>query len=186
MTAPNATDFPQVYEDLGIDTGHLGCIMIDTAPIEVHHVIPEDDLYYADEVAHPHTQGIVSETVPHVTLLYGLMRSGMELKKHVDAVLDGWPIPAIVIDRVSFFYGKDEVSSYITIVALVRATDGLGEGNGRLRLLPHIDTFAEYHPHITLAYVKDTANWETYVETLNAQYAGQEIMPAGLNYGSSD
>ena len=107
MNDLNSTNFPEVYEWLGIDTGNLGCIMLNTAPLEVSDIIPEADLYFADPKLHPHTQGIVSEAVPHVTLLYGLLRSGLELKPHVDMIMAGWSIKEVVIDQVNFFYGKD-------------------------------------------------------------------------------
>ena len=82
--------FPQVYIDLGIDPSKLGCVMLNVEPIKVSNIILYDDLYQTDPVKHPHMQGVGIRNVPHCTLLYGLLRSGMELKKHVLAVLDGW------------------------------------------------------------------------------------------------
>lgn len=70
MDQVSSRNFPQVYEDLGIDTNTLGCIMLDVEPIEVSSVIDPEDLYHdpEDEFA----QGVISEDSPHVTLLYGL------------------------------------------------------------------------------------------------------------------
>jgi len=84
---------PQVYEDLGIDTNKLGCIMVDTEPIEVSSVIDPADLYHdpEDEFA----QGVISEDAPHVTLLYGLLSSGQAMRKHVDTVLNGWDLGSV-------------------------------------------------------------------------------------------
>lgn len=180
-----ARDFPEVYEDLGIDTGLLGCVMIDTEPIKVSDIISRDDLYFADPELHSYTQGVVSETVPHTTILYGLMRTGLELKKHVDRLLEGWEPGEIIIDKIDFFYGKDEQNSYITIIALLKITDELKDGNGRLRLLPHIDTFQEYNPHITLAYVKDSSGWQEYINLLNEKYGGKTIQAKNINYGGN-
>lgn len=174
-----ATDFASVYEDLGIDTGRLGCIMIDTKSVKVDDVIPEEALYFSED--QDYVQGIVSQTVPHITLLYGLLRSGLELRRHVSAVLTGWSLPELEIEKVSFFYGKDD--SYITVIALIKATPELLEGNARLRLLPHIDTFGEYHPHLTLAYVKADSDWQGYVDTLDKKYAGQPLESIALNFG---
>lgn len=178
-----ATDFPQMYEDLGIDTDELGCVMLDTAKVVVSDVIPEDSLWFKEDDPESHTQGNVSESEPHVTILYGLMSSGPALKKHVDTVLAGWDPGNLIIDKVDFFYGKYEEQSYITIIALIKVTPELEEGNARLRLLPHIDTFPDYHPHITLAYVKDSSDWQNYIKILNEKYAGTSVKTVGINYG---
>lgn len=194
MTEISSRNFPEVYEDLGIDTGNLGCIMIDTVPIAISDVIPEDALYYSDE--HEYVKGNVSENVPHMTLLYGLLNSGPAMKKHVERVLE-WPVindglttpadppawfpPKVYIDEVSFFYGAD--SDFVTIIALVQVNPGLLEGHQRLSLLPHINTFGEYKPHITLAYVKASSDWESYVRKLNEKYTGTGVPTVGINLG---
>lgn len=179
MKEVKSTDYPAIYKGLGIDTGKLGCIMIDTEPIVISDVIKDTDYYYSDE--HQYVNGNVSEDVPHVTLLYGLMRSGPELQVHVDTVLKDWQLPEIVIDKVSFFYGEE--SDYVTIIALIKVTDALNEGHQRLSLLPHINTFGTYKPHLTLAYVKAESNWQEYVEELNKTLAGKSISAIGINYG---
>lgn len=180
MNEINSYMYPEVYENLGIDVGALGCIMVDTKPIVVSDVIDENDYYYSTD--QKWVQGNVSENVPHCTLLFGLMQSGHAMKKHVNAVLKEWTLKSVKIDKISFFYSSDK-GDYITIVALLDVTDELREGNARLRLLPHVDTFAEYHPHITLAYVKSDSNWQSYVDELNRKYAGFSVDTVGLNYG---
>lgn len=172
-----------MYEMLGIDTGRLGCIMLDTYPLTVSDIIPESDLYEQQD-AEDYLKGYVSEKEPHVTLLYGLMRSGQELKYHVDTVLKDWSAEFVTIDEVSFFYGKDDDGTqFITIIALVKTDPNLVEGNARLRFLPHVDTFPEYHPHITLAYVKSSSPWEDYIKKLDERFAGGTVAVTGLNYG---
>ena len=113
--------------------------------------------------------------------MFGLLRSGQELKKHVTAVLEGWELPNIKIKEVNFFYGQ--TGEYVTIVALVDVTDELKEGHQRLSLLPHINTFGEYKPHITLAYVKASADWEGYVGELDKKFRGQFVAVKGVNLG---
>lgn len=184
MVNLNAQKFLEVYENLGIDVGNLGCIMLDTETIATNDIIADGDYFtrpsqYEDGMDDGHE----SEREPHVTLLYGLLRPGIELKKHVDAVLDGWQPQELIIDYVGFFYSTDAEMNAVTIVAFVRKTDSLLEANARLRFLPHIDTFPEYKPHITLAYVKDSANWQEYVTLLNDKYAGKSVKPVSINYG---
>lgn len=173
--------FEDVYVDLGIDLGELGCIMLDTEKIVVSDVINEADYYTSDK--HEYVAGNVSENVPHVTLLYGLMNSGEAMRKHVDAVLDGWTIANVEINEVGFFYSKDPAEGYVAIVAHIKVNGALYEGNARLRMLPHIDTFPEYKPHITLAYVTDKSDYQNYIETLNERLAGKTIKVVSVNYG---
>lgn len=174
--------FDKMYEDLGINTSKLGCIMLDVEEIKVSDVIDEADLYVSDDPDHQYVKGIVSEDVPHVTLLYGLMSSGPSIKKHVDTVLKDWSVDTVEIANVSFFYG-DGKEGFVTIVAELVVTSELLEGNARLRFLPHIDTFPEYKPHITLAYVSDKSDYQSYIETLNEELTGELVKVVGLNYG---
>ena len=112
----SAREYQEVYQDLGIDTNKLGCIMVNTAPIEVSSLIDADDLHYdkADEFA----RGIVSESVPHVTLLYGLLSGGPAMQKHVDRVLDGWSIDNVQITDVTAFTGNPDYSPLVAEVAI--------------------------------------------------------------------
>lgn len=179
MNQVKASDYPAVYEALGIDTGKLGCIMVDVEELIISDIIKDEDYYYSEEKKY--VNGNVSEDVPHMTLLYGLMRSGPELRPHVEMVLQDWRLPKIKISHVGFFYGHD--SEYITLVAHIEVTDELKSGNARLRLLPHIDTFDEYRPHVTLAYVKASSDWNKYIEDLNFKFGGAEVEALAINYG---
>lgn len=179
-----AAQYPQVYEDLGIDPGNLGCLMLNVQPIEVSSVIAPEDLYYADPTKHQHIQGVVSETVPHLTLFYGFLRPASELKKHIDVLLKTWRPEDLTIAEVSTFPSNDPGEAYITLVAKIRVTDNLMEGHQRLSLLPHLDTFpGNWQPHVTLAYLKDSADAAQYIAKLNELYVGQIVNVMGLNYG---
>ena len=96
-----AHDFPQVYKELGYDLSKLGCIMLDLEPLEL--LVDKDKLYYASNKDRFWIDGLVADKTPHVTLLYGLLRSGLEMKKHVDTVLSGVDIGSVTIDHVGYF-----------------------------------------------------------------------------------
>jgi 2'-5' RNA ligase len=179
----SASQFPQVYVDLGIDPGKLGCLMLDVEPIQVSNLILYDDLYMADPEEHPHMQGIICEGEPHVTLLYGFMRSAMELKKHIDAVLSGWAPESPTIASIDVFPSNDPGENYVTLIAKLEVTPNLVEANARLKLLPHLDTFASYSPHITLCYLNGSSDYQGYIQKLNHAFQGKTIKALDLNYG---
>lgn len=175
----NATQFPQMYVDLGIDIQDLGCIMLDVEPFEVGDIIAEEDLYYSDYITEP----LVGENEPHLTLLFGLLQSGKAMQKHVDTVLGDWELDEIEIAGVTYFESNINGEEYYCIIAEVVVTPMLLEGNQRLHLLPHIDTYP-YRPHCTLAYIKkDEAKRDAYIRELNKRYVGATMLVLKLNYG---
>lgn len=174
-----ARHFPQMYIDLGIDIKYLGCIMLQVEPFNVRDIIDSEDLYYSDYITEP----LVGEKEPHITLLYGLLQSGLAMKKHVDTVLDGWELKEIEIAGASYFETDVEGEGYYCIIAEVVLTPVLIEGNWRLHLLPHVDTYP-YKPHCTLAYIKkDEARLNEYIEKLNKRYVGAVLRVARIDYG---
>lgn len=172
-----------LYEQMNLENKFQGCIMLDTSPIIVSDTLAQGDLYYSDAVegSGKYTQGIVSESVPHCTLLFGLQESGQQWRTYVDKVLEGWEIPgSVAISRVDSF----DKSEYHCIVARLVPSTSLVEGHNRLRHLPHIDGFPDYKPHITLAYIKrDDVKRDRYIEQLNDKLALKRIPVAGINYG---
>ena len=183
----SAHQFKNVYQDLGYDLAKLGCIMLNTEPIQVSHIVYEGFLYYAQDPKHKWIDGVVSEKVPHVTLLYGLLRSGLEMQKHVDEVLDyGKALPAeLEIEKISFFESPYEEEPYYCLIAELKLTEQLLEANARLKFLPHIETFPGYKPHISLAYiVKNEKVRDEAIEKLSAELVGKKIEAQDLNYGS--
>ncbi len=185
--AVSAQQFSKVYEQLGINVGDLGCIMLNTEPLKVSDIVPEEALYFAnDKVNHKYVDGIVSEDKPHVTLLFGLMESGPTWKKQIDEVLEGWALKTVEVSNVSFFESNYDDEQYYCLVAELTLTPKLVEGNSRLRLLPHIDTFPEYKAHITLAYIKQDATLrDELLYALNNRFAGAQVKVTGLNYGDA-
>ena len=161
--------------------------MLDIEPIKVSDIIPPEDLYVAnDPVKNPYANGILSETVPHISLLQGLMESGQNVQTQVDKVLEGWNAETVTIKDVTYFAGADPKEPFDCIVARIENSDGLLEGNNRLQLLPHITMYpGEFRAHVSLAYInRNPERRDAYIAALNERYAGKEVRVTGLNYGA--
>jgi 2'-5' RNA ligase/phage gp29-like protein len=177
----SSRDIPDLYEGTGVDPDQLGCIMVDVETLPVLEHVPDD---FADDLVeattrHDHQMGAVAEDEAHVTLLYGLLENGNVWKDKVDAVLDGWSMDKVEIEEVGYFETPDSFA----VIAHVKLTSELVDGHERLTLLPHIQTFSEYHPHITLAYVSKDADIDDWVDYLGTAYNGKTVKATGLNYG---
>lgn len=179
----SAYNFPNLYSEMGIDTDAFGCIMLDVDKIPVMEYAQgtEDDLYYNPQ-KESYMQGAVAEHVPHMTVLYGLMDSGPNWRKFVNIVLKDWHPETITVDKVNYF-DNPSMDCYC-VVAHIKVTPELNEGNGRLRILPHVDTFMSYKPHVTLAYIKkDKEVLNRWVDNLRKKLNGTKLTVTGLNYG---
>lgn len=179
-------NFPDLYEGLVIDQRavlddkYRGCIMINTVKIPVTQFVKNGDADLVEATdRHDHTMGAVAEIEPHATLLYGLLNNGNIWKDKVDSVLTGWEMPTVKIKDVSYFQLEDSKA----VIALLEETPEIIDANKRLSLLPHLNTFSEYHPHITLAYITDDADVDKWVKALGKKYNGQVVATEGINYG---
>lgn len=175
------------YKELNINLDKLGCIMLDTEPLKVSDLIKEDEVYVSADSDKFWIEGIVSENVPHVTLLYGLLQSGRTWMRHVDDALDGWEPTAVEVESVGFFESVHEQEPYYVLIAHLKLTDTLLEGNARLKMLPHIETFSDYKPHITLAYINQDAQLrDELLYALNNRFVGKTVNVVGVNYGKPE
>lgn len=180
-------DYPQIYKRLNMQLGHFGCIMLDVTPIPVSDIlgVQPDWYYYSKNPILRYVKGPVAETVAHATLLYGLTpddNAGVNQKDSVNELLVGLDLSDVTIDEVDSFPPQMAGEPYMCVVAKLNTQGDLGEANRRLRFLPHIDTFVEYAPHVTLAYIREEELDET-VNTLNNALAGNILPAIGINYG---
>jgi hypothetical protein len=88
----------------------------------------------------------------------------------------------VEIDHVSYFDSPYPDEPYYCIVAHIKVTPELLEGHQRLEFLPHINTFAGYKPHMTVAYIrKDQGEGyrDSLIQHLNNAWAGKrmEVLP---------
>jgi hypothetical protein len=121
--------------------------------------IPEEKIVQ-DEV-NPETKGIQLES--HISLKYGLLTNEFE---EVKKALEGEKAPHIKFGKTSFF--EPEGKDYDVVIISVESED-LQKLNEKLcSQVEHEDLqFKEYHPHVTVAYVK---------KGLGKNYDGKDII----------
>ena len=177
----------------GLKTSDLECVMLDVRPIEWEEgYFPKlaelfgegynpNDLFYGDTDELKYAQGAVYDSVPHVTLLFGIHPS-LTYEEDVESVLHDWFTPDLMSQYVGFFEGDD----YYCIVAHLIPTAYLMNARRRLEALPHTTTYPEFKPHMTLAYIKKTANLQLWLERMNKTFANRVFYVAGLNLGKDE
>ena len=137
--------------------------------------IPEDVLH-ADADG-----GKGREREPHVTVKYGLLAQEVpdELR---EIAKDTAPFP-VLLGRVSLFTTNPEFD----VVKLDVESPWLRELNRRVsEAIPHEDTYPEYHPHLTLAYVeKGTCAHLVGDDPFKAKDVAREFMVYGLNFSGA-
>lgn len=176
-----AHDYPEVYEFLGIDLKTLGCVMLKVEEPDTSF-IADEDLYVSPDPAKFWIKGRASGN-SHVTLRYGLLPSVRQ--EHVRRIMDDVNLPReLFVKNLEKFESPYEDEPYECIVARVNSlNDELQEANSALGLLPNINTFSGYKPHVTLAYVRQgwwVDNWHL------ADKARNSILPMrtkGLDLG---
>lgn len=185
MTDLSTHAYPHVYSGLGIDINKLGVVMVDTDPIPISELVtkPEPDLYTSVNPDHFWVRGAVGETGAHMTVLYGLMQSGVTWKPYIDEVLRDWTLDSIEIEKIGVFENRLPGEDYVCLVGLIKRTPQVMEGHQRLSFLPHINTFANYRPHVTLAYIKTEAKGRWLRELGNSLLGTKLAVKPGLNYG---
>ena len=122
----------------------FGCAMLflDFPELDtIHNLINPDDLYHEDGEEY----GLESE--PHLTLLFGL-HEGVSTDA-VKSVLKDKTFSECKAHNISLF----ENEKYDVLKFDIEG-DGLHKVNKELRKLPYTSTFPNYHPHMTIAYMK--------------------------------
>jgi hypothetical protein len=167
-------------KEMGIDVAKLGCVMLDVEKLDTAGVVPAEWAYTSPNPDHWWIKGL--EVGDHITLLYGLLSNANAIRVAVDEVLDGWEPEHLSIESVGSFPSTLADEPYSCIIGHVSVTPALLDAHARLSLLPHIDTFWEYRPHVTLGYVKRRHEQDA-VERFGERYASYALRPVGLNYG---
>lgn len=139
-----------------------GCVMLyfDFPQInKIHDSIHTDDIYIEDG---DNSYGLEEE--PHTTLLFGL-HNGVTTED-VTNVLKKFKYGECKIHNPSLF----ENENYDVLKFDVEGVN-LHETNELLRDFPHTNNFPDYHPHLTIGYIKSGMG-KKYIDKLN----GHEYM----------
>ncbi len=110
----------------------------------------------------------------HVTVRYGLHTDSAD---DVRPVLSGSPPANVSLGAVSAFRGADSGKPYDVLKVNVTSPD-LAALNRRLAGLPHTDTFKDYRPHATIAYVKAGLGdaLAALAQPVNADFTASEVV----------
>ena len=123
-----------------------GCVMVETPFTnwnEITDMISKEDLYIKED---DDTYGIQKK--PHVTLLYGLQSNVKP--EDIEPLIKDIKGLTIKVNGIDIFENDD----FDVIKFNVINNSKLNETFKKLSKLPNSNTFSEYKPHITIAYVK--------------------------------
>lgn len=176
----SAHDFQTVYDDLGIDLKTLGCVMLGTETPDTSF-IKDEDLYYANDPKLFWINGRAGGN-SHITLKYGLLNSVRQ--EHVNAVIDGLTLPERLHGNgLVKFDSPYPDEPYECIVLAISTVGSLMDLHSHLNYLPHINTFPDYKPHVTLAYVRKGWYNENLGPVHSPRAGYQSVKTTELDYG---
>ena len=123
------------------------------------------------------------EKSPHVTLLYGL-HDGVSLED-VNSIIQKFVFSKCKVHNASLFQNE----KYDVLKFDLDTTTGggmAGKCNKELRKLPHTSDYPDYHPHMTIAYLKPGMG-QKYADHFNKiQPTGYTLVPTHGVYSQPD
>jgi 2'-5' RNA ligase len=155
-------------------TYDYGCAMIyfDFPEMkDLHSKINKQDVF-----VDPKDSTFGLETEPHCTLLYGL-HNDVSLQTIKDT-LNGLEFGTCTIQKASLFENEK-----FDVLKFDVSGSGLHDGNAQLSKLPHTTDYPDYHPHMTVAYLK-SGTGKSYIETLGD--SEKELKPMYIIYSHPD
>jgi hypothetical protein len=151
-----------------------GCVMLyfdDSNVKDIHSQIDPDDLYIEGD-------GFGIEGEPHCTLLYGLHNNVTD--DDVIGVLNNHSFGTCKAHNLSCF----ENEKYDVLKFDVDG-DGLFNVNDDLKQFPYTTDYPDYHPHMTIAYLKP-GKGKKYIEMLESRYGELSMKPQYGVYSKTD
>lgn len=177
---------------IGVDVKTLGFVGLKFDPLPVRNMLDQQtwgvrisdrDYVYAPEGDYRSwVAGPVAENEAHVTAKYGFITPAYERKDIVDELI-GWPrtVSVEVVD-VEVFPSPYPDLPYGCLVARLGG-DELLEMNAALSVLPHVDSFSEYKPHLTIAYLTPDVATYAGIPEARSWLLGQHLTVTGIDYG---
>jgi 2'-5' RNA ligase len=162
--------FTKIKDDKKEFKYELGCVMMyfDVPNWkDIHKMIDKEDVYDED--------GFGYENDSHITLLFGLLQ-GVE-DKDVKEIVDGLPKMYIELSDIDIFQGTE-----YDVVKFNITNQMLNDINCNLCTLPNEQTHPEYHPHMTICYVKPGRGVK-YIQKLDKTIV---IKPTKIIYSKPD
>lgn len=177
MTVESAHQFSaQLSDSYGIDYSKLGAVMLEVEGLDLKSIAPgiEADLYSSPNAERFWIRGDVISEHAHITLRYGLLQPAYEHKDDVDLLLADINLRKVYLDHISQFPSTFQDEDYTCLVAAVAVNRDIELAHNRLGYLPHVNTFPDYRPHVTIAYVtrESASHWAREFEN---------VFPASLN-----
>jgi hypothetical protein len=142
---------------------------------EIHKLIDKNDLYIDEE-----DPSFGLEIYPHCTLLFGL-HDGVTTPE-IEEVIKKYEFSPLKLYNPSFFEKED----LYDVLKFEVEGENLRKINKELRQFPHTNSFPNYQPHCTIAYVKPGLG-QKYVDLLNQKKMNQfELPPSYSIYSKPD
>jgi 2'-5' RNA ligase len=138
---------------------------------EIHSKIKEEDIY-----TDPDDDSFGLEDEPHITLLFGLHEnvSTEDVKK----VVEKFSFSKCKIHNPSLFTPKE-----YDVFKFDVEGENLHECNDALKEYPYTSDFPNYHPHLTIGYLK-SGKGEKYVNMLKGKE--YDLIPTSVVYSKTD
>ena len=175
MPIRGANDVPEIYEDLGINISELGVLMLSTEN-PLAEPIPADAEFKSENPDHWWVKGLLDHW--HATVRYGFL-PGVK-KSHVDRVVGDIQLPSHLLLNGHFecFSSPYKDDDYDCVVFVLRSRE-LNELNAALSVLPNVNTYIEYKPHITIGYFQP--GW--FAKNRKLLVAKDYVKVLGYDYG---
>lgn len=127
---------------------HYGCVMMETKipDWDDYHTagIDEEDVYIK-----PHDKSYGLETRPHVTVVFGIHEDEIDHETIANVIKSNMKPLTVKVDEIDVFEGDE----YDVVKYNVPITDELQSYRDLFLKFPNTQSFPEYHPHMTIAYV---------------------------------